>query len=1055
MSALSADPGRISGPERRRGRVHTCGTARARAVRRLIAWQIALECGLGGWALFPIAAVGDEPEPTLTEVVVTGSRIPVSENAVATTPLRVITSQEILLGGYTDAVDLLDSLPQTSIDSGVDFGNHSNPASNVGGITTADLRGLGPQRTLVLVNGRRLGIGDPNTGNPAPAADLDQIPMAMIDRIEIITGGASSTYGSDAVAGVINFILKKRVDGIQIDAGYELAQHDQHEGDLQDLQRSAGISPPTGSIVDGYARDLSILAGTPVEGGAGSVSAYFAYHRQDPIKGSERDFSNCQAVSVNALSGVPTDPGFKCLGSPDSNKFVIDGGSGPAFSVVGANFVPFPFAGSVPPPRFNSAAYQYLQRQDTRYQAGLLASFAPSEAANPYLELNYMDDRTNTQIAPSGLFRGQNTLTPNGTYFINCSNPLLSAQEAATICSPAQIAADAASPGSVSADLDIGRRNIEGGGRESTFRHQSYRAVAGVRGDPGEAWAYDTYALYHHTSLFQANLNYFDLAAVNDALQVTTSGAGQAVCISGGSCVPYDIFSTGAVTQAQLKYLYQAGTDGGASSEVILHADMTGQLANYGLATPWAGEGLAINVGLEHRFDTLRFAPDAAELSGALSGYGGAAVAIDRRISVDEGFLEARLPIARDRPLVHDLVTDAGYRYSRYSTAGGANTYKLELQFAPISDLRLRYAHDRVVRAPNIIELYTPLSYVSSFSVSTDPCAPTNGGATHAAAGLAQCMRTGVTAAQYGDGYGPAVGGTSTITQCLESGCGQVIGGNPRLEPEIAYTWSFGLTLTPRALPDLVASVDYYRIRVDRAIATVPGNITLQRCLESSDPSSCAQITRTADGSLAGNSVMGGGYIRQNDVNTGTALVSGIDVQGGYRWSLGRGGGTLIASLSGSWLQHDSITTYAGAPSYDCAGLFGNTCSSGSVNPTWRHSLRLEWQTPWDLMLSARWRFIGRTGFDNNSPQALLQFQEEGFYDPVVTHIPSYSYLDLSGSWTVLRKLQFRAGINNLLDRDPPFIPAADISGAAGTINSYPTYDLAGREIFLALQATL
>lgn len=1053
MPPLRAGQGRISGPQRGRGRLCGAGNGCTGVVRSFFAWQLVLECGLAGGVL--PAALGDEPESTLTQVVVTGSRIPVARNAVATAPLQVITSRDILLGGYTDAVDLVDSLPQMSIDSGVDYGNHSNPASSVGGISTVDLRGLGPQRTLVLVNGRRLGIGDPNTGNAAPAADIDQIPMAMVERVEVVTGGASSTYGSDAVAGVINFVLRKRINGIEIDAGYGFAQHDQHDGALQQLQRSAGISPPTGSIVDGHTGDLSILAGAPLERAAGSVNAYFSYHRQEPIKGSERDFSNCQAVSLNALTGVPTDPGFECLGSPDSNKFVTNGGGGRAFSVVGTDFVPFPAAGSVPPPRFNAAPYQYLQRQDTRYAAGLLASLAPSEALRPYLELGYMDDRTDSAIAPSGLFRGQNTLTATGTYFVNCSNPLLSAQEAATICTPAQIAADAASPGSVSADLDIGRRNVEGGGRESIFRHQSYRAVAGIAGDIGTAWSYDSYGLYHHTSLFQDNLNYLNLAAVNQALQVTANGAGQAVCIGDGTCLPYDIFATGAVTPAQLKYLYEPGTDSGADSEAILHVDATGELGRYGLAAPWARQGLAVNWGLEHRVDILRFAPDAAELSGALSGYGGAAVAIDRRISVDEGFFEARLPIASDHPLARDLIMDAGYRYSHYSTAGGANTYKIELQFAPTRDLRLRYAYDRVVRAPNIIELYTPLSYVSSSSVSSDPCAPTGGGATHAAASLGQCAHSGVTAAQYGDGYGAAAGGTSTITQCLDSGCGQAIGGNPRLEPEIAYTWSLGLTLTPARAPDFVASIDYFRIRVAREIASVPGDITLRRCLETADPVSCGQIVRAADGSLTGSSVAGGGYVLQNDVNTGTALVSGIDAQASYRWPIGRRWGSLIASVSGSWLQHDSITAYAGASSYDCAGLFGNTCSSGSVNPRWRHNLRLEWQTPWHLLLSVRWRFIGRTSFDNNSAQELLQFQEEGFFDPVVTHIASYSYLDLSGMWTALPRLEIRAGVDNVLDRDPPFLPAIDISGAAGSINTFPTYDLVGREIFLAARATL
>lgn len=541
---------------------------------------------------------------------------------------------------------------------------------------------------------------------------------------------------------------------------------------------------------------------------------------------------------------------------------------------------------------------------------------------------------------------------------------------------------------------------------------------------------------------------------MNRALQVTTNGAGQVVCISDGSCVPYDIFRAGGVTRSQLEYLYTPGTDSGASTEVAAHVDVTGDLGRYGLTSPWATKGLAVNAGIEHRSDTLRFAPDAAELSGDLAGYGGAAVAIDQRVSVDEAFVEARLPIARDRAMLRDLLASAGYRYSHYSTAGAANTYKFELQLAPLRALRLRYAFDRVVRAANVIELYTPLSYESSTSVASDPCAPTHQGAVHAAASFAQCANTGVTRAQYGDGYGPAAAGTSSIPQCPDSACGEVIGGNARLVPEVARTWSVGLTLTPPALPALAASLDYYSIRVDQEIATVPGIVTLQRCLATGDPSACGQIVRRANGALAGATVSGGGYILRNNVNTGAARVSGIDFQGSYRWRLPHGWGALRAVMNGAWLQHDSVTAYAGAPSYDCAGLFGNTCFGGSVNPLWRHSLRLIWQAPWSLLLSARWRFIGRTAFDNNSPQPLLRSAEEGFLDPQLTRIASYSYIDLAGIWTGARRLQLRCGINNLLDKDPPFIPAADISSAAGTINTFPLYDLMGREIFVAVRAT-
>jgi outer membrane receptor protein involved in Fe transport len=993
-------------------------------------------------------------ETPLAEVVVTGSRIPVPANITATSPITVVTTQDIALSGHTDVVDILNDLPQTIINSSADYGNHSNPANAAGGFATADLRGLGPQRTIVLINGRRLGIGDANTANPASAADLDQIPTAMVERIEVVTGGASATYGSDAVAGVVNFILKEHVQGVQIDAQYGFAQHDQHNSYIQGRETAVGITPPTGSTIDGSRRDLSILAGSDFSGGQGQVTAFFGYHGLSALTGSERDFSACDALSRNAITGVPSQPGFTCFGSSNSNRFVTLAGTGISYSVVGNQFVPWPVPDSVPPPRFNNATYQYIQRQDTRYQAGLFGHLQLAPALRPYVEFTFMDDRTVMAIAPSGLFGGSNPLTFDGTDRVNCSNPLLSPQEAAILCTPAQIAADQAHPGSVSADVDIARRNIEGGGRSSDFEHRSYRFVGGVGGEFADAFSYDAYALYFYTSLFQSELNYLNYAAINNALQVTTNATGHPVCIVGGRCVPYNIFATGAVTSQQLAYLYTPGTDGGSNTEEILATNVTGELGRFGIVVPWAREGIGVNAGVEYRLEKLRFAPDAAELSGVLAGYGGAAVAVDQHMSVNELFAETRVPIVQNRPLVKDLTMGAGYRRSQYSTAGAANAYKFDVQYAPNADVRLRYSYDRVVRAPNITEVYTPLSYTGSQTVGSDPCAPTNDGKKHAVAGLTACEHTGVTPAEYGNGLGPAAGGTSTLAQC-PFGCGSVIGGNLGLVPETAQTWSVGLTVTPTALAAFTMSVDYFHILLEREIATVPGSVSLQQCLASADPTACSKIVRTPLGALSGASVAGGGYILENNVNTGTALVSGIDLQLNGHWPLSASRGALNVSLIGTWLQHDAVTPYQGAASYDCAGLFGNTCLGGSVSPHWRHNLRVTWETPWKTQLSAQWRYIGPASFDNNSSQPALKGAEEGFYDPVIARIPSVSYLDLAAIWGVTRHVQVRAGIRNLFDKDPPFIPAFDISPTAGSLNTFPTYDVMGRWVYLALTATL
>jgi iron complex outermembrane receptor protein len=990
--------------------------------------------------------------PALPEVTVTGSRIPLPSEVAAVSPVQIVTAQDINLQGSTDAVDILSMLPQMITSSGADSGNHSSPTSSAGGISTVDLRGLRPQRTLVLVDGRRLGPGDPNTANLSPAPDLDQIPVAMIERVEVLTGGATATYGPDAIAGVVNFILKDDVQGIQIDSQYGFAQHVQHDGLVEQLERDAGVAAPTGSTIDGMKRDVSVLAGTPFGDGAGRVTAYATYQDQDPVRGADRDYTACPLYTASQSSGVATDDRFICSGSTQSNLYSAAPGNGNVYAVAGSRFVPWPAANVIPPSYFDTAQYFYSQREDRRWLTGLLAHLELDPAARLYVELGLMDDRTQEGISPSGLFFAGNPFTLDGSYAVNCSNPLLSAQQAAILCTPAQIAVDRLQPGSVNAAVDIGRRNLEGSGRESAFEHRNYRVVGGVDGRLGEMWRYDVYVLWHHISLSQTYENYLSNTAIDKALQVTTGPGGHPVCISGGACVPYDIFTSGAVTPRQLAFLYTAASDEGTTTEHIIEGNVTGQLASLGLASPWAHDGLALNSGFQRRSESLNFAPDAAERSDDLSGLGISEVAIDRRVSVDEGYIEVRAPAVQDRTFMKELDFAAGYRYSAYSTAGTTNTWKFDVQISPLSDARLRASFDRAVRAPSLPELYTPLA-LGTADIANDPCAPTDGGATHAAASAAQCLHTGVSAARYGNGIGGAYGGTNTVPQCGLN-CGLLFGGNPALAPETADTWSIGALLTPASLATFNASVDYYRIRLRGEIGTVPESVTLQQCLTTGDPVLCGQIVRSPAGALIGNGVAGGGYILGNLVNTGAALVSGIDLQSAFRQRLPGTWGALNLSLNGTWQQHNAATPYRSAPSYDCAGLFGNTCLNGSVSPRWRHNLRVTWELPAGAHLSAQWRFIGHAGFDNNSAQPLLQNQEEGYPDPALTHIPNYSYLDLTVIWEATRHVQVRLGVNNLLDRDPPVLPE-EVSVQAGEINTFPVYDVLGRTFFFGLRATL
>ncbi len=1005
----------------------------ARFVHARLLMSIAVTTAASGAAFAQDA--NESPAPQ--EVVVTGSRIP-APNLESTSPIQVVTSEEIALGGRMDISDVINQLPQNFNNSlGQDLGNRTSGLTTAGGVATADLRGLGPNRTLVLVNGRRLGIGSPYTAIQQPAPDLDQIPTMLLERVDVVTGGASTVYGSDAIAGVVNFILKKNFEGFQVD--YQVGQN-WYQNDSKFVQQKmieSGASPLTGSSKDGKNQNIHIMAGTNFADGRGNVTAYFGYLQSDPVRSADRDFGGCQLVANTALTDAD------CLGSSNSNQFRVSGTT-VDYSVAGNNFVPFGSAAS-PPAFFNSQPFIYMARDDRRYNAGFLGHVDVNDFVKPYFEFGFMNDKSHQEIAPSALFKDSNpTDSISNNYNVNCSNPFLSAQQQGILgCSSADIAADLADPGSVTRNVRIGRRNIEGGGRSSDYEHNNYRAVAGFKGDFGNAWSYDTYGQYYYVTFFNSNNKYLSFNNINNALLVTGTRTSP-TCVSGAPCVPYNIFQDGGVTPDAVNYLSLAGTGHGTTTLRTIHGDITGDLGTYNIRSPLAEDGLGVNVGYEHRSEQLTFSPDAAEQSGDLSGFGGASVAIDRSYDVSEEFIEVRVPLAEHKTGIKDLLFDAGYRRSDYSTAGIIGTHKFELQYAPIEDLRFRSSFQRAIRAPSLIELFNP-PLVGQIAIGLDPCAPTQGAGgalVAAAASLAQCANSGVTAAQYQNGFG--------IPQGTANQLSQLQGGNPNLAAETSNSYTIGVTITPTFLPNFTGSLDYYNIKLKGAISAFPANVIIANCLATADPTFCSQIVRQpGTGALTGASVASGGYIVQTAKNIAAAQVAGIDVQANYKWAFSEKWGSLSFAMNGAYLDKSVTTQGPGVASYNCAGLFGAVCQT--VNPKWHHLFRTSWQTPWNVLLSANWRYFSSVSLDQNSDNPTLHFATFGARDEFNAKIGSYSYLDLAGTWQVKSGLQFRAGINNALDKAPPVITSEITSG--GAANTYETYDSLGRQWFAAFTA--
>jgi iron complex outermembrane recepter protein len=997
----------------------------------------------------PPSPAENSTEPALAEVIVTGSRIAQS-NLTSTSPIQVVTSNEIQLEGTNNIIDLLNNLPQNFQNTVADLSPTQNPLVAAGGISTADLRGLGPQRTLVLVDGRRLGVGDASTLNPNPAPDLNQIPPQLVERIEVVTGGASAVYGSDAIAGVVNFIMKHDFQGIQIDGQAGVAEHGNHNSVMQGLETQAGFPAPTGSVWDGQNRNLSIIMGLNSADGTGNIEGYFTYRDANPVSQGRRDFSACK-LNVNPSASNPNVINTPvCDGSPNSNlvgpvfnpnvtcSFGID-----CLTVLGNELLSWPQAGSSPPGIFNSSPYQTLSSQDTRYMGGFFSHYNINDYLVPYLDFSFVNDRSSSTVAPSAAFEGSNPNDPtgNGGLLVNCSpaNPLLSAQENAILCNPInQPTTYPTANGDTAVDTYIARRNIEGGARTAQFEHNNYRAVFGLKGDVGDAWKYDVYGSYYYTSLFQSQGGFLSWNKIQDALLVVTNPVtGAPQCQNGSACIPWNIWTQGGVTPAQAASLVALGTSQGSVTERIVSANVTGQLGKYGITSPFATDGIAINVGAEHRIDQLEYSPDQEELANDLAGFAGAGTAINGGYHVQEEFIELRAPLAEKQPWAEQLTAGAAFRHSAYSTSAGAvNTFKLDVQYAPLADVLVRGSFDRAIRAPNIIDLLIPDAVTNTPVVAADPCAGQN-----PAASAAACAHTGVTAAQYGH-----------IAQCPAGQCATLLGGNTDLQPEKANTISYGVTFSPSYLDGFSASLDYYKILLKQEIAIVPQNISLNNCLATGAPVSCSLIVRTPTGALFGTTIAGGGYVVAKNLNIAAAESAGIDSQLAYRWGVGSFG-RMSATFSGTYLQHETSQPIPTVGAYDCAGLYGPTCQT--VNPRWRHNARLSWQTPLQVLVSAQWRYIGSVKLDSNTGNPELLSAAPGYgqgvYDSFDARLPGVSYLDLSAIWDVSKHLSVRAGVNNVLDKDPPLV--SSLLAGTGLPNTYPTYDLLGRVMFVAFTA--
>jgi iron complex outermembrane recepter protein len=976
----------------------------------------------------------------LQEVVVTGSRL-LNPNTTSISPITTVTATDVQATGLARVEDILNNLPM------VFAGENATTSNGATGTATLDLRGLGNPRTLILVDGLRLG---PGSGAGENFSDINEIPAALIERVDVLTGGASSVYGADAVAGVVNFILNTHFEGVRVDAGYHFFQHDNDNPDgVQQVVTAAGDPLPSSSVDTGFGKDASILVGSNFADNKGNATAYITYDNQGPTLQKSFDYSACSlTVSAGHLA---------CGGSETSAK----NGAGGAFFGTSKSGVPFLFNTvdgltntfrpyQEPGDLFNYGPYNYYETPEVRWTAGSFVNYDVNSHATVYASVMFMRNEQLAQIAPSGDF-GQPS-------FIACADPLLNASEKAVMCSAANQAAQGNPfetyngvnyPG---LNLYIARRNVEGGPRVADFIADSAREVFGVKGDINDQWTYNVSVQHSQVDDQQSNLNFLSNSNIQQALNVLPGPGGTMVCggpnnplgigplVTPGTafspnsaCVPWNIWTSHGVTPAQLAYLEVPEQVESTVQEYDTLGSITGDLGKYGVKLPLADDGLQLNLGAEWREDASAFNPDYVSQQGLAAGGGGATPPVAGEFSVSEMFTEMRLPLAQHQPFAEDLSIEGGYRYSSYTLGFDTDTYKLGLEWAPTTDVRFRGSYQRAVRAPNIGELYTP--QVVGLDGSEDPCT----GATPAGT-LAECERSGVTAAEYGH----------IIANAARQYNG-LLGGSPNLAPEIADTYSVGFVLTPRVVPNLQFSVDYFDISIRDVIETLGGNTIINGCVFAGQ--FCNLVHRDpANGSLWLSTL---GYVTDTEINEGLLATRGYDVKGSYRQQLPSGLGSLLFGLEGTVLRSLATTPVPGQGSYDCAGYYGDVC--GGSDPKWRSVLNITWSTPWDALdITLRWRYFGSQTSEQLNPSKYLA--GTSYYAPLV-HIPAYNWFDLSTTFNIYKSVRLQLGVNNIFDKDPPIVTLADCStsspgGANCNGNTFPgVYDAMGRYLFAHISA--
>lgn len=987
----------------------------SKSIRRAV--QLALWTGAATVAA--AQSVHAQDGESIQEVIVTGTRITVP-GAVSSSPILSIGVDEIQLQQATEIEQVLRDLPVTAI------GDGSNVNNGSAGAATLNLRGLGAQRNLILIDGKRV-----TPYNYDGRVDTSIIPTALIERVDIVTGGASAVYGSDAIAGAVNFVMKRDFEGVDISTDF--SQFDEGDGDLRSasMVMGANVANGRGNIVVGLNwtdREAVMLGDRPL-GRLGIETASGAGYEQF-LRGEEALPAPAGCGGPNSVQSggstttLPTR--IAIAGGGSIGQFRDDGSIGSNCSV------------------FNFNPYNYYQTPLERFGGMVMGHFEVNEHAEAYARFGYTSTKVRTQVAASGIF-GSAFWTPLSNPYISASaqTTLIDAYNAGRMGANPVVATggdfpnwrDVNNNGVVDAEDDVlitySRRTVEFGERSTTYDNNTYSMLIGVRGQLIGDWDYDVFGQYGEAKRSNVSAGYTNVTAAADAIEAIMGPNGEPVCRSGNpGCVPLNLFGGfGSITADMAAYSSASAIEQQVYEQKIVGASVTGPINAVQL--PWAASPLAMSFGVEYREEFGTATPDLCwqtQPASCLGGAGGAILPIAGGFDVREVFGEVLMPIASDLPGVRSLDLEAGYRYADYDPSGANRTYKYGLSYKPADQLLFRVMKQRAARAPNVGELAAP-NVTALDNALMDPCSVDN--AANITPTLRDlCIATGMSPGQVG-----VV--NDLVSGQINSFQGTDLTNLPK--PETADTLTVGLVWSPDFIPvvnNVLVSLDYYEIDITNVIDEFGAQEVLDNCYVAGNLDECAKIRR-----IGGGLTLDGSGVETYTTNLKYLRAEGVELGASFGVDIGRFGNLRFGVNVNKYLTHESQSSDV-TPVVDCVGVFGTNCGNGPQGgplPETRWLQRTTWNYG-DFTVSLLWRHL------SSIKSAVPVF-------PAFQKIDSYDYFDLFGSWQFMEEGSLSLGISNLFEKDPPVVgnEAADTGSNSG--NTFPQlYDALGRQIAVGLR---